>query len=142
MRRPRLGVACSPVFQSLCPPPSLYSCGKAGLKRSESRGHDVMCRTEDSMGISLGSEIPGYRRCFRLKVETDRSFHCHSDGFLCFFYKDILTWKKSNSCPNVGGVSVRSGNGAPSRKGCMVNGQTTRPSNTRGRALLCLERDA
>ena len=31
--------------------------------------------------------------------------------------------------PNVGGVSIRSRNGAPSRKGCVVNGQMTMTSN-------------
>ena len=39
------------------------------------------------------------------------------------------TWKKRHERPSVGGVSVRSGNGAPSRKGCVVNGQTTKASN-------------
>ena len=34
-------------------------------------------------------------------------------------------WKKRNERPNVGGVSIRSRNGAPSRKGCVVNGQMT-----------------
>ena len=31
--------------------------------------------------------------------------------------------------PNVGGVSIRSRNGAPSLKGCVVNGQMTKASN-------------
>ena len=38
-------------------------------------------------------------------------------------------WKKRNKRPNVGGVSIRSRNGAPSRKGCAVNGQITKASN-------------
>ena len=38
-------------------------------------------------------------------------------------------WKKRNEHPKVGGVSIRSRNGAPSRKGCMVNGQKTKASN-------------
>ena len=38
-------------------------------------------------------------------------------------------WKKPNERPNVGGVSNRSRNGAPSRKGCVVNGQMTKASN-------------
>ena len=38
-------------------------------------------------------------------------------------------WKKRNERPNVGGVSIRSRNGAPSRKGCVVNGQMTKASN-------------
>ena len=33
--------------------------------------------------------------------------------------------KKCNERPKVGGVFIRSSNGAPSRKGCVVNGQTT-----------------
>ena len=38
-------------------------------------------------------------------------------------------WKKRNERPNVGGVSIRSRNGAPSRKGCVVNGQMIKASN-------------
>ena len=38
-------------------------------------------------------------------------------------------WKERNEYLVVGGVSVRSRNGAPSRKGCVVNGQTTKASN-------------
>ena len=34
-----------------------------------------------------------------------------------------------NERPNVGGVSIRSRNGAPSRKGCKVNGEMTKASN-------------
>ena len=37
-------------------------------------------------------------------------------------------WKTRNERPNVGGVSIRSRNGAPSRKGCVVNGQMTKAS--------------
>ena len=33
--------------------------------------------------------------------------------------------KNVNERPNVGGISNRSRNGAPSRKGCVVNGQMT-----------------
>ena len=33
------------------------------------------------------------------------------------------TWKKRNERPNVGGISIRSRNGARSRKGYVVNGQ-------------------
>ena len=36
------------------------------------------------------------------------------------------TWKKRNERPNVGGVSIRSRNGAPSRGGCVVHGQVTK----------------
>ena len=36
-----------------------------------------------------------------------------SKQFLC------STWKKGNERPNVGGVSIRSRNGAPSRKECV-----------------------
>ena len=38
-------------------------------------------------------------------------------------------WKKPDERPNVGGVSIRRRNGAPSRKGCVVNGQMTKASN-------------
>ena len=46
-----------------------------------------------------------------------------SKKFLC------NTWKKRKERPNVGGVSVRSRNGAPSRKGCVVNGKMTKAGN-------------
>ena len=38
-------------------------------------------------------------------------------------------WKQRNEPPNVGGVSFRSKNGAPSRKGCVVSAQITKASN-------------
>ena len=38
-------------------------------------------------------------------------------------------WKNRNERPNVGGVSIRSRNGAPFRMGCVVNGQMTQASN-------------
>ena len=38
-------------------------------------------------------------------------------------------WKKRNERPNVGRVSIRSRNGAPSRRGCVVNGQMTKERN-------------
>ena len=40
-----------------------------------------------------------------------------------------ITWKKRNERPNVGGPYIRSKNGAPSRKGYVVKGQTTKASN-------------
>ena len=43
--------------------------------------------------------------------------------FLC------IIWKKRNKRPNVGSVLIRSRNGAPSQKGCVVNGQMTKASN-------------
>ena len=46
-----------------------------------------------------------------------------SKQFLCNI------WKKRNERPHVGSVSIRSRNGAPSRKGCVVNGQMTMTSN-------------
>ena len=45
-----------------------------------------------------------------------------SKQFLCSI------WKKRNERPNIEGVSIRSRNGAPSRKGCVVNGQITKAS--------------
>ena len=44
-----------------------------------------------------------------------------------------VIWIKRNESPNVRGVSVRSRGGAPSRKGCVVNGQMTKASNKRAR---------
>ena len=38
-------------------------------------------------------------------------------------------WKQRNERPTVGDVSIRSRNGAPSRKGCVVNGQMTKAGN-------------
>ncbi|CAB1099916.1 unnamed protein product [Ectocarpus sp. CCAP 1310/34] len=38
-------------------------------------------------------------------------------------------WQKRKELPNVGGVSIRGGNGAPSRKGRVANGQMTTASN-------------
>ena len=46
-----------------------------------------------------------------------------SKQFLCNI------WKTRNERPNDGGVSIRSRNGAPSRKGCVVNGQMTKAGN-------------
>ena len=46
-----------------------------------------------------------------------------SKHFLCSI------WKKRNERPNIGGISIRSRNGAPSRKGCVVNGRMTEASN-------------
>ena len=46
-----------------------------------------------------------------------------SKQFLCNI------WKKRNERPSAGGVSIRNRNGAPSRKGCVVNGQMTKASN-------------
>ena len=46
-----------------------------------------------------------------------------SKTFLCNL------WKKSSGHPNVGGFSIGSRNGAPSRTGCAVNGQMTMASN-------------
>ena len=48
-----------------------------------------------------------------------------SKQFLC----TILDGNKRNECRHVGGVSTRSKNGAPSRKGCVANRRMTRASN-------------
>ena len=45
-----------------------------------------------------------------------------SKTFLCSI------WKRRDERPIVGGVSIRSRNGAPSRKGYVVNGQMTKAS--------------
>ena len=46
-----------------------------------------------------------------------------SKQFLCSI------WNRRNERPNVGGFSIRSRNGAPSRKECVVNGPMTKESN-------------
>ena len=51
------------------------------------------------------------------------------------------TWRKRNERPHVRNTSIRSRNGAPSRKGCVVNGQMTKASNKcvpRPRPLIML----
>ena len=45
-----------------------------------------------------------------------------NNKFLC------NTWKQPNERPNVGGVSTRSRDGAPLRKGCVFNGKMTKAS--------------
>ena len=63
--------------------------------------------------------ILGNRRWLQTaKQEGDRI----SKPFLC------KIWKKRKERPNVGGVSIKSRNGAPSRKGCVVNGEMTKKS--------------
>ena len=52
-----------------------------------------------------------------------------SKQFLC----NMLVWEKRNERRHVGGVSIRSRNGAPSRKGRVVNAQMTKASNKRVR---------
>ena len=39
-------------------------------------------------------------------------------------------WKEPTERPHVGGVSVESRNGVPSRNICVINGQMTKASNT------------
>ena len=46
-----------------------------------------------------------------------------SKQFLCSI------WKKRCERPNIGGGSIRSRNGAPSRKECVIHGQITKASN-------------
>ena len=53
------------------------------------------------------------------KQDGDRIRH----QFLCSI------WKKRNERPKVVGVSIRSKNGPPFRKGCVINGEMTRASS-------------
>ena len=82
----------------------------------EMRKSDV-CDMEEIGGLESSEKtiaILGDRwRPQTAKQDGDRI----SKQFLCSL------WKKRNEPPNVGGVSIRSRNGAPSRKGCVVNGQ-------------------
>ena len=43
--------------------------------------------------------------------------------------KTCNVWEQCNERPIVGGVSIWSRNGAPSRKGCVVNGHMTKASS-------------
>ena len=60
-------------------------------------------------------------RCWPQTANQDGDNICKM--FLCNI------WKQSNERLNVEGVSIRSRNGAPSRKGRVVNGHTTNASN-------------
>ena len=60
-------------------------------------------------------------RCWPQTAKQDGDNICKR--FLCNI------WKKRNDRLNVEGVSIRSRNGAPSRKGRVVNGHTTKASN-------------
>ena len=64
--------------------------------------------------------IIGYR-CWPQTAKQDGDKICKR--FLCNI------WKKRNECLNIEDVSIRSRNGAPSRKGRVVNGHTTKASN-------------
>ena len=55
----------------------------------------------------------GRRRRNRTGIGKANSFH-------------IVYGRSVNERPNVGGISIRSRNGAPSRTGCVVNGQMTK----------------
>ena len=57
------------------------------------------------------------------KATQERDTRMVSKNFLCNIRK------KRTDRPKVGGVSGRSRNSAPSRKGCVVNGQKTKASN-------------
>ena len=82
------------------------------------------CGTEKFGTLDNSSEktiaISGERWWLQMaKQEGDKI----SKPFLCNI------WGKRHERPNVGGISIRSRNGAPSRKGCVVNGQMTKASN-------------
>ena len=54
------------------------------------------------------------------------------DSLSVFIFCNTVYGKKRTERPNVGGVFIRSKNGAPSRKGCAVNhnnGQMIKASN-------------
>ena len=60
-------------------------------------------------------------RCWQQTAKQDGDKICKR--FLC------NVWKKCNERLNVEGVSIRGRNGAPSSKGRVVNGHTTKASN-------------
>ena len=76
--------------------------------------------TLDSSGKTIA--IPGERWWVQAaQQEGDKN----SKKFPCY----IPVWKQRSERPIVGGVSIRSRNGAPSRKGYVVNGQMTKASS-------------
>ena len=75
--------------------------------------HHIMC-TEKTIAI------PG-DRWWQQKAKQEG--HKVSVKILCSI------WKRRDEHLNVGHISIRSRNGAPSRKGCVVNGQLTKASN-------------
>ena len=75
----------------------------------------------DSREKTVGCYTRRYRRWWPQTAKQDGDKI--GRRFLC------SVWKKRNEYLVVGGVSVRSRNGAPSRKRCVVNGQTTKASN-------------
>ena len=84
------------------------------LNKSGMKSFDTLDSREKTIAV-LGD------RSWPQTAKQDRNKICRR--FLCSL------WKKRNKYLAVGGVSVRGGNGAPSRKGCVVNGQTTKASN-------------
>ena len=83
-------------------------------KRGVTSSFDALDRREKTIAI-LGD------RWWPQTAKQDGDKICRR--FLC------NVWKKRNEYLAVGGVSLRSRNGAPSRKGCVINGQTTKANN-------------
>ena len=84
------------------------------LDKSGMKSFDALDSREKTIAI-LGD------RWWPQKANQDGDMICRR--FLC------SVWKNRNEYLNVGGLSLRSRSGAASRKGCMVNGQTTKASN-------------
>ena len=87
-----------------------------------------LCRIRSATPPCICCTVLSYTRVYhppinKQTVEQDRDRI--SEHFLCNI------WKKRNERPNVVliGVSIRSRNGAPSRKECVVNAQITKASN-------------
>ena len=69
--------------------------------------------------LTTSSVTPAPPRC-----SSSRSLRLMDDFLIA-----TLTISSPYECPNVGGVSIRSRNGATSRKGYVVNGQMTKASS-------------
>ena len=82
------------------------------LDKSGMKSFDALDSREKTIAIILGD------RWWPQTAKQDGDKICRR--FLC------SVWKKRNEYLAVGGVSLRSRNGAPSRKRCVVNGQTTK----------------
>ena len=102
-----------------------------------SRGASVYGHTTTAMR-KLSATPPPMEKCGRLEssektiaILADRWWPqtAKQDGDRISKHFICSIWKKRNERPNVGGASIRSRNGAPSRKRCVANGQMTKDSN-------------
>ena len=115
------GPICEIVIGTKPPPPPIPSQGASRLVQALSRMLKPFC---PSCETAIGTEPPPHTLGDRWWPQTAKKDGDKiSKQFLCSI------WKERNERPNVGGISIRSKNGAPSRKGCVVNGQMAKAIN-------------